>query len=116
MNLAYVTKLLAKENNVESLTILTEIYQNNTSSILISVVITQAMAKWNTHYWISDLRRIFPTMTTWQRRLFIVASYLLGDEGSHWQEHNKAKFTFVDRLYKTWGSKRKMLNNLEDAL
>lgn len=116
LNLAYVTKLLAKENNVESLTILTEIYQNNTSSILISLAITQAMAKWNTHYWISDLRKIFPTMTTWQRRLFIVASYLLGDEGSHWQEHNKAKFTFVDKLYKTWGSKRKMLNNLEDAL
>lgn len=116
LNLAYVTKLLAKENNVESLTLLTEIYQNNTSSILISVIITQAMAKWNTHYWISDLRRIFPTMTTWQRRLFIVASYLLGDEGSHWQEHNKAKFTFIDKLYKTWGSKRKMLNNLEDAL
>ena len=116
LNLTYVTKLLAKENNVESLTILTEIYQNNTSSILISLVITQAMAKWNTHYWISDLRRIFPTMTPWQRRLFIVASYLLGDEGSHWQEHNKDKFTFIDKLYKTWGSKRKMLNNLEDAL
>lgn len=116
LNLAYVVKLLSKENNVESLTILTEIYQKNTSSILISLIITQAMAKWNTHYWISDLRRLFPTMNPWQRRLFIVSSYLLGDEGEHWQGHNKDKFTFIDKLYKQWGAKRKMLQNLEDAL
>ena len=116
LNLAYVVKLLAKNNSVENQTILTEIYKSNTDSILITLVVTQTMAKWNVHYWLTDLRRIFPTMNPWQRRLFIVISYLLGDEGKHWVTHNKNKFNFIDLLYREWGSKRKTTGNLEDAL
>ncbi|WP_107850375.1 RNA-directed DNA polymerase [Oceanimonas marisflavi] len=116
LNLAYTVKLFSKENSVESQTILTEIYKSNTDSILITLVVTQAMAKWNTHYWLSELRRTFPTMTPWQRRLFIVASYLLGDEGKHWLTHNKKKFNFIDDLYREWGAFRKTSRNLEEAL
>lgn len=116
LNLAYVVKLFAKENNVEGQSVLTEIYQSNTNSILITLVVTQAMAKWNTHYWLSELRRTFPTMTSWQRRLFIVSSYLLGDEGKHWLNHNKAKFNFIDDVYKEWGALRKTNRDLEAAL
>lgn len=116
LNLAYVVKLFAKENNVEGQTVLTEIHRSNTDSILITLVVTQAMAKWNTHYWLSELRRIFPTMNPWQRRLFIVSSYLLGDEGRHWLTHNKAKFNFIDEIYRDWGALRKSSRNLEEAL
>ncbi|WP_449222611.1 RNA-directed DNA polymerase [Azotobacter vinelandii] len=116
LNLSYVVKLLAKENNVESQTVLIEIYNSNTSSMLITLVVTQAMVKWNTHYWLSDLKRTFPTMPPWQRRLFIVASYLLGDEGKHWMTHNKNKFNFIDALYRDWGADRKSRNDLEAAL
>ncbi|WP_249975806.1 RNA-directed DNA polymerase [Vreelandella olivaria] len=116
LNLAYVVKLFAKENNVEGQTILTEIHRSNTDSILITLVVTQAMAKWDTHYWLSELRRTFPTMTPWQRRLFIVSSYLLGDEGKHWLTHNKAKFNFIDEIYREWGGLRKNSKNLEEAL
>ena len=116
LNLAYVVKLLAKQYDTSNLTLLIDIYKKNTSSILITQLITQTMAKWNTYYWLSDLKRLFPTMTPWQRRLFIVSSYLLGDEGNHWQQHNNAKFTFIDKLYKQWGGSRKQLGNLEEAL
>lgn len=116
LNLAYVVKLFTRENDVESQTVLTEIYRTNTDSILITLVVTQAMAKWNTHYWLSELRRTFPTMTPWQRRLFIVSSYLLGDEGKHWLTHNKAKFNFIDEIYRDWGAQRKTSRNLEEAL
>ncbi|WP_445778258.1 RNA-directed DNA polymerase [Shewanella sp.] len=116
LNLAYVVKLLAKNNSVENQTTLTEIYKSNTDSILITLVVTQTMAKWNVHYWLTDLRRVFPTMNPWQRRLFIVISYLLGDEGKHWVAHNKNKFNFIDTLYREWGAKRKTTGNLEDSL
>jgi hypothetical protein len=116
LNLAYVVKLLAKNNSVENQTILTEVYKSNTDSILITLVVTQTMAKWNVHYWLTDLRRVFPTMNPWQRRLFIVISYLLGDEGKHWITHNKNKFNFIDSLYREWGGLRKSAGNLEDAL
>ncbi|MFL7011664.1 RNA-directed DNA polymerase [Enterovibrio norvegicus] len=116
LNLSYVVKLLAKNNSVENQTILTEIYKLNTDSILITLVVTQTMAKWNVHYWLTDLRRVFPTMNPWQRRLFVVTSYLLGDEGKHWVTHNKNKFNFIDALYREWGAMRKKSGNLEDAL
>lgn len=116
LNLAYVVKLFSKENNVEGQTILTDIYRSNTDSILINLVVTQAMAKWNTHYWLSELKRSFPTMTPWQRRLFIVSSYLLGDEGRHWRKHNRGKFNFIDSIYKEWGVLRKQNQSLEEAL
>ncbi|MCL0000783.1 RNA-dependent DNA polymerase, partial [Providencia rettgeri] len=112
----FIIKLLSKENTVENQIILIDLYKSNSDSILINLLITQAMAKWNIFYWLSELRRNFPTMSSWQRRLFIVSSYLLGDEGKHWQEHNKEKFSFIDKLYKSWGAKRKSDKNLGDAL
>ncbi|HHN8581117.1 RNA-directed DNA polymerase [Providencia vermicola] len=116
LNLSFIIKLLSKENTVENQIILIDLYKSNSDSILINLLITQAMAKWNIFYWLSELRRNFPTMSSWQRRLFIVSSYLLGDEGKHWQEHNKEKFSFIDKLYKSWGAKRKSDKNLGDAL
>ncbi|RCK46496.1 DNA polymerase [Thalassospira profundimaris] len=116
INLAYVVKIFARENDVEAQTILTEIYKSHTDSILVTLVITQAMTKWKTYYWLSELRRLFPTMNPWQRRLFIVSSYLLGDEGRHWRDHNKKRFNFIEELYRTWGVTRKSQENLEEAL
>lgn len=116
LNLAYVVKLFAKENNVDGQTILTEILNSNADSILIKLVVTQAMAKWNIHYWLSEQKRTFSTMTPWQRRLFIASSYLLGDEGKHWLNHNKKNFNFIDKIYQDWGSLRNEKCNLKDAL
>lgn len=116
LNLAYAVKLLSKNNCVENQTILIEVYKKNSDSILITLAVTQTMAKWNVHYWLTDLRRVFPTMNPWQRRLFISVSYLLGDEGKHWISHNKGKFNFIDILYREWGAHRKSNNNIEDAL
>ncbi|WP_454209241.1 RNA-directed DNA polymerase [Proteus sp. Marseille-Q3619] len=116
LNISFVIRLLSKENTVENQIILIDLYNSNSDSLLINLLITQAMTKWNTFYWISELKRNFSTMSSWQRRLFIIASYLLGDEGKHWQEHNKSKFNFIDKLYKSWGAKRKENKDLGDAL
>ena len=74
------------------------------------------MIKWNVSYWLSDLKSKFSTMNTLQRRLFIIASYQLGDEGHHWRQHHKKAFTFIECLYKEWAAMRKQKNNIEDAL
>lgn len=116
LNISFVIRLLSKENTVENQIILIDLYNSNSDSLLINLLITQTMTKWNTFYWISELKRNFSTMSSWQRRLFIIASYLLGDEGKHWQEHNKSKFNFIDKLYKSWGAKRKENKDLGDAL
>lgn len=116
LNVAYLVRLIARENSMENQIILTELYKKNSDSILVIIVITQSMAKWEVHHWLSDLKRSFPTMNSAQRRLFIIISYLLGDEGHHWRNHNTKKFNFVENLYKDWGAKRKQVDDLRDAL
>jgi hypothetical protein len=116
LNLAYVCKLLSRHNTQTNQILLTEIYNNNINSILITNIITQAMLKWNAHFWLSDLKRAFPTMNALQRRIFIISTYALGDEGEHWRNHNKRNFTFIETIYKDWGAKRKAAKNIGDAL
>ncbi|MBA4109364.1 MAG: RNA-dependent DNA polymerase [Leptothrix sp. (in: Bacteria)] len=116
LNLAYTVRLLSQENTVENQTLLADVYQRNSSSILLTSLITQVMGKWEVHFWLSDLRRTFATMNPWQRRIFLVCSYLLGDEGTHWVQHNKARFNFIESLYRDWAGKRKGLGNLSEAL
>ena len=116
LNLAYVCKLLSRQNSTTSRILLTEIYNSNVNSILITNIITQAMLKWNVHYWLSDLKRTFPTMNALQRRTFVIATYQLGDEGDHWRTHNKRNLNFIENIYKEWGAKRKASKNIGDAL
>lgn len=116
LNLAYAAKVLAREESDLTRYLLVEIYNANTSSILLTNIVIQSMIKWNISYWLSDLKLKFSTMNTLQRRLFIIASYQLGDEGQHWRQHHKKTFTFIECLYKEWAAKRKQQNNIEDAL
>jgi hypothetical protein len=115
INLAYLIRLLARENNAENQGLVAELYRSNPESTLIATLVTQAMGKWEVHYWLSDLKRTFPTMNPWQRRAFIVCSYPLGDEGNHWLNHNKAKFNFIELLYRDWAAKRKNNHTLTEA-
>lgn len=116
LNTAFVCKLISKDNSVDNQILLTKIYSKNIDSMLISLVVIQVMAKWNVHYWLSDLKRSFSTMNPWQRRMFIVSSFFLGDEGKHWRDHNKKSFNFIEQLYSLWAAKRKNANTLEKAL
>src|SRR4029453_6447170 len=50
------------------------------------------MAKIGASYWISDVRARYALLSPWEKRSFIVASYLLADEGKHWRQHERAKF------------------------
>lgn len=60
------------------------------------------MAKWNATHWISDLKNRYVSLTTWEKRAFIIASYKLGDEGSHWRSHFKEQFSEIDIFYRDW--------------
>ncbi|MDR4899268.1 RNA-dependent DNA polymerase, partial [Yersinia kristensenii] len=88
----------------------------NRDSVLITNIVTQAMAKCTVRPWLSDILKSFSTMNTLQRRTVIISSYLLGDEGGHWRDHNKKGFTFIEKLYTNWGAERCKSRNIEDAL
>ncbi|MCU4434483.1 RNA-directed DNA polymerase [Acinetobacter bereziniae] len=106
VNLAYTVKLLGLFRTDESLIILNEIFERSNAS-LIKKMVTQAMAKQNNMDWLSDQKNYFSTQNELQKRIFIVCSYLLGDEGKHWKSHNQHGFTPIQKIYQDWASKRK---------
>jgi len=116
LNLAYVARMLSKENTQKSILILSEIYNKNPDSILVKNLVTQSMAKLKYHHFLSDIKKNFAGMHPLQRRLLIVSSYFLGDEGRHWRDHNKDTFNFIEILYRDWAGQRHTARNLEDAL
>ncbi|MCV4932650.1 RNA-dependent DNA polymerase, partial [Escherichia coli] len=62
LNLAYVARMLSKENSEKSTLILSEIYNNNPESILVKNIVTQSMAKINSYAWLSDIKKNFSAM------------------------------------------------------
>ena len=116
INVAYLIKLLAQEHSAENEEILLIFYREHSDSVLIRQLVTQIMTKWQAHYWLSDIKKTFPTMDARQRRTFILASYFLGDEGKHWRDHNKKNFNAIELLYRDWASERINKKDLEKAL
>lgn len=102
LNAAYLARVLGKENSLENEEILNKLFNKFNASILVRRVIIQIMARWKSHHWISDLKNSFHTMNQWERRIFIISSYILGDEGKHWREHNKKSFTDFEILIRDW--------------
>jgi hypothetical protein len=116
INVAYLVRLISKDRSAENEAILAQLYGKYTDSGLVRHLVTQVMTKWGVHYWLSDLKKNFPTMDARQRRIYIISSYFLGDEGSHWRQHNKKNFSKLELLYRDWAAKRVTTKNLADAL
>lgn len=106
VNLAYTIKLLSLYESDESLIILNEI-MDYSNSALIKKMVTQAMGKLNNFTWLSDLKNYYSTQNELQKRIFIICSFLLDDEGKHWRNHNKKGFSEIQKIYWDWASERK---------
>lgn len=111
LNLNYIVQILSIRRSQEKEELFIELYESETSHLLKRQIII-AMANWDCHYWLSDIKNQFTTMTIWERRAFIYASYFLGDEGNHWRTHNKNSFSPEEVLIKDWCAKRIQSNNL----
>ena len=68
------------------------------------------MSNWNCHYWLVDIKNNFTTLTAWERRAVIYASYFLDDEGNHWRGDNKKLFSKEETLFRDWCAMRKQAN------
>lgn len=106
INLSYTIKILSKENTESNLNLLMEINKQN-QNLLIKSIIYQVMIKWEQMDWISDKLKSFPRMDQVDKRLAILSSYILGDEGQHWRKHYQKQFNFLENMYKKWGGYRK---------
>jgi len=111
INLNYIIQVLSISHSQEKEELFIRLYESETNHLLRRQIII-AMANWKCHYWLVDVKNHFSTMTIWERRAFIYASYFLGDEGKHWREHNKTLFSQEEVLIRQWCSERIQSKNL----
>ncbi|MDQ7096848.1 RNA-directed DNA polymerase [Desulfosporosinus sp. PR] len=105
LNITYALRILSKMYSDENEITILKVF-DSTESELIRRDIILIMAKWNATHWISDMKNRYSSMTAWEKRSFILASYKLGDEGKHWRDHTRFQFNKFDLLYRDWISSR----------
>jgi hypothetical protein len=104
--------VLANDLSEEADDILINIY-DKTRSMLIRRDIILVMARRNSDFWISDIRKKYKTVTEWERTALIVASYVLGDEGEHWRNSVKSAFIPIQKTVYEWCESREKAGNKE---
>ncbi len=109
LNLSYFIQVLARRQTQRKEEILIEIYDSKTNPLLKRQIIL-FMANWDCHYWLTDMKRQYAGLSEWEKRYFIGASYVLGDEGKHWRNHTKATWSPMDTLVRDWFAGRNQRN------
>ena len=104
-HLAFAIRVLANRGDDETQALLEQLYEKK-SSPLIRRDIILTMAKWRGWHWLSDLRNRFRELSGPERRAFILASYVLRDEGQHWRRNVRGEFTPFEELTREWASKK----------
>jgi hypothetical protein len=101
-NLAYAVRLAAFDRSEETDALLIQSYSDPMADMLLRRDVILAMARRRVDYWLSDMLRRFATVTPWEKRSLIVASYVLGDEGRHWRDGIRHQLSQVDRAFLEW--------------
>ena len=102
LNVAFLIRILGHKQSVENEQVLLRVWEKYSDSILVRNLIMQIFARWKNYPWLTDIKSNFSTMSRWERRTFIIASYMLGDEGHHWREHNKRNFLPFELIIRDW--------------
>lgn len=104
-NLAYAIRVLAKDKTAINQDFLHRCYENE-DSILVRRDIGIIFANWKNFPWLSIFIKRFSTLNEWERRVAIVASFGMKDEGRHWRRHNKDRFTELEKVVSEWRSEK----------
>jgi len=105
LNLSYFIGALSMRHTRKKEEILVKLFDHQASPLIRRLIILM-MAKWECFYWLSDIKQKFYGLPEWEKRAFILASYVLGDEGRHWRKSAEKSWTPMDDLIKGWFSER----------
>lgn len=106
VHVAYAIRVLAHVGDEETQALLERLFEERTSPIIRRDIIL-TIAKWRGWHWLSDLRNRFRELSGPERRAFIIASYVLGDEGTHWRKNIRDELTPFEVFTKDWASEKK---------
>lgn len=111
VNLAFYCQALAASERASTFKeqFLQEILDEASNPICRRIAIG-AFAKWKRHHALRALKDSFAAMNPWERRCFLVASYVLGDEGSHWRRLHGQALHSTEAFISDWASDRTQRN------
>jgi hypothetical protein len=106
-HLAYAVRVLARDASGSAATdqALARAFRSPSSLVRRDAIL--AMARRGRRHWLADLRGRYPGLGPWERRALLVASYVLGDAGSHWRDKLRDQLWPLDRLALRWAGERK---------
>lgn len=105
LNLSYFIQVLGQRKSQPKEELLVELFESHHNPLLRRLIIL-VLADWECHYWLTSLRKRFPGFSSWERRAFILASYILTDEGRHWRQSTMNSWSEMDLLIGDWFSIR----------
>ena len=105
LNLSYYIQVLGQRKTGSKEELLVQLFEIHQKP-LIRRLILLILADWQCHYWLSAQKRQYAGFSVWEKRAFILASYVLGDEGDHWRRHARRGWTPMDHLVRDWFSTR----------
>lgn len=105
LNLSYYIQVLGQRKSGAKEELLVQLFDTHQKPLLRRLILL-ILADWECHYWLSDLKRQYSGLSLWEKRAFILASYVLGDEGDHWRRHARKSWSPMDGLVRDWFSTR----------
>ncbi len=93
--------------------LLLELFDKNSSGPYLRRQIILTMARWQRHYWLTDVKKSFKGTNEWERRAIIVSSYRLGDEGDHWRKANRRFWDRAETIVRDWTAERAQSQTLD---
>ena len=106
LNLSYYVLALSPRGSHRKEEILIELFDQE-SRPLIRRLIILIMARWECYYWLTDVKQKYTGLSEWEKRAFILASYILKDEGKHWRENTKSTWTPMATVVRDWFSQKR---------
>ena len=113
VNQAFAIRALAPAVDEESEHVLNKIYKE-TSSIGVRRDVIAVMANLDHAWFISDRRRNYQNLSSWERRAVFAASYILEDEGDHWRK--RLVLNDYEKIIRKWMSGSKVRSKGKVAL
>ena len=105
LNLAYLVQVLRRRASQRTEALFVKLFKLNASPLVRREIILAWIA-WRHNHSLTDLRSHFNALSKWERRAFIVASYVLTDEGKFWRRHNDDSFDAGEKLVRDWFADR----------
>ena len=106
-NLSFAIRVLVIDNSEETEAVLVRLSREQ-HNMMIKRDLILSMANRGADYWISNCRKQYSTLTTWERRALIVSSYILEDEGKHWRDGIRKELNSYDQHLMKWAGSKKM--------